>query len=109
MGREEIRSQLEEQLQLGITVQIYSLASDPYSSHKQVATLSLSQKPQDLSHIGQQDEWPLTLLDNENVEQHCVLDTHFKDFTPLHSGDDRDWKLEYAFLGSKSRLMYSPL
>lgn len=87
-SKEKIPSLLREAWPIPESTNIttHSLATDPARPENKIATVTFSETPKCLPS-GDRDWWKSPTND-------LILDTHFFDFTPLHSDADSDCFLE---------------
>lgn len=86
---EEIPKLLREAWDIpeSIRVEVHSLAANPRRPEKKIATVSFNRTPEFL-RSSKETYWVSMVNDK------LVLDTHFRGFTPLHSGSDSNCVLE---------------
>lgn len=103
--RGDIHSRLCHFLRLhGQEIQIFSLAQDPFSGSRQVATLALPSLPDRFRTPSKPDTWLLRNFwrndqnANESASPDATIDIDFYGLTPLHTSPDQNCDTEYACL-----------
>ena len=75
-------------------LEVKSLTRSSIRDQGQVATISTTTPSAKLQ--GTKDQWEIKTVDSGSTTRSIVIDTHFRDFTPLSTPKEEDHKVEYA-------------